>query len=200
MKGLIFPIYFFNILIILSQSCANERIHKLSESKCINCHEEVINRWEMNTSSHSIIFSCDFCHEQKRNRPGDGHMSSTECKTCHTEITHIPLIGMTEKLCTSCHEPHGTSNLYLIKERIELSQHHDIDIKFNSLEGKADWSFAELEENADGSNGMEPGTGLCEICHLTTIYYNSAGNGGPHFTQRCIDCHKHITGFLAGGE
>lgn len=125
-------------------------------------------------------------------------MSSSECGECHTETMHFPLISLTQNQCTVCHEPHGSSNIYLIKENIELDRNPESGVIFKSLEGKADFSFAELGENEGGTNGMDRGTGLCEICHAETAYYNSSGNSAPHYTERCTDCHHHTLGFYAG--
>jgi len=70
-----------------------------------------------------------------------------------------------------------------------------VSVDFQNVEGKADFSYAELGEEEGGQNDREPGSGLCEVCHILTRYYNRYGTGEDHFTSRCADCHNHGSGF-----
>jgi predicted CXXCH cytochrome family protein len=192
------PCIVYAVVLFLISNCANERPIEMPQSKCSDCHSNLVDNWLSHSSSHSLLFTCEFCHEQKKNTGSAGHMANSECNECHTEVMHFPLISLTRSQCTVCHNPHGSSNLYLIKESIEFDKNPESPVIFHSLAGKGDYSFAELGEDEGGKNGMARGTGLCEVCHSTTIYYNSSGNGAEHFTERCIDCHKHTLGFYAG--
>lgn len=186
------------LITLLLLNCAQERLKEIPESECAGCHEEVVIRWNTQTSSHSLLFRCDFCHEQKINEGKEGHMSSIECNECHTEVMHFPLISLTRSQCGVCHEPHGSSNIYLIKEYIEFDKNPETPVKFYNVQGKEDYSFAEASKMEGGENELEPGSGICEVCHTSTVYYNSSGNGASHLTESCIDCHKHSLGFYAG--
>lgn len=185
------------LFILIFFGCAKERIIEMPQSKCLKCHEKTVERWNMRSSSHSMLFTCDFCHEEKKNSGTSGHMTSSGCSECHTEIQHFPLIASQQNQCTVCHEPHGTGNIYLIKEIIVVEGKQK-NIEFYSLEGKADYSFAEPGEDEGGKNGRGRGSGLCEVCHKNTLYYNNSGSSSPHYTENCIHCHKHTLGFYAG--
>ena len=58
---------------------------------------------------------------------------------------------------------------------------------FDNLDGRKDGSFASV---------TRPGTGVCEVCHTTTRYYNNTGTGEPHYEFPCYTCHTHERGFL----
>jgi hypothetical protein len=44
--------------------------------------------------------------------------------------------------------------------------------------------------------GEKAGTGICEVCHVSTSVYNSAGTGADHHKDFCMNCHSHQDGFL----
>jgi hypothetical protein len=85
-----------------------------------------------------------------------------------------------------CHDPHGSTNIKLVRETVTTPSGTDRAITFRSLEGLADASFA---------SATAPGSGVCEVCHTTTRHYRADGSGEPHFTYSCLGCHRHNDGF-----
>lgn len=178
---------------------------------CSGCHATQAAAFEDNVSSHALLFDCALCHAELRSEPGPGHREVARCAECHSEATHPPrraangaasptgaATGQAEDDpgCARCHEPHGTSNLYLIRSELRLRDGRSIAIELTNIHGRADGSFAELATAEGGTNGREPGTGLCEVCHAATRYYDATGTGEPHHGERCTRCHDHAQAFL----
>ena len=171
---------------------------EISLHGCTDCHTTEAAAWE-NFSSHKGIYkTCTFCHEEADPVPGEGHQASPSCDQCHSEVSHSPeqYTGSEgNDNCMTCHNPMGSRNLYLIRERILVEQGQHALVDFRSWEGRADYSYAELGTEDGGQNDREPGSGLCEVCHTKTAFYNRAGTGEDHDTVRCVDCHNHAIGF-----
>jgi hypothetical protein len=175
-------------------------------SDCAACHALQTAAFDY-PSSHQILFECTSCHEERRSSPGPGHRSVTTCDQCHSEAGHPPARDSGDATpaadqgstgassCAVCHDPHGSSNLFLIRGLLELPEGTTVPMFFLDLSGRADWSYAELPASEGGENDREPGQGLCEACHTRTRVYNRYGTGAPHFTGRCVDCHDHADGF-----
>ncbi|MCZ7587185.1 MAG: hypothetical protein M5R36_29705 [Deltaproteobacteria bacterium] len=123
--------------------------------------------------------------------PGHGHRDRPGCVSCHSENTHAPTYFGAGDFrlmnCRTCHNAHGTENLYLINEQVLVGEETFAFVSFTSLEGLAEGSYVLPDDAAGG--------GLCEVCHTATAYYTRTGDGEPHFTSRCTDCHTHAIGF-----
>jgi hypothetical protein len=76
----------------------------------------------------------------------------------------------------------------LVRESIVTPEDIERPIVLNNLEGLADGSFASISD---------PGSGVCEVCHTTTLYYRNDGTGEDHFPFTCFTCHSHGDGFIA---
>ncbi|HWP66454.1 MAG TPA: hypothetical protein VNO26_11120 [Candidatus Limnocylindria bacterium] len=151
---------------------------------CPLCHEAEAARFAL-PSGHSSTFECTGCHAEIEPTPGPGHRAISPCAACHDNATHAP--GGAALPCAQCHEPHGTANLALVREELETTQETRVPIRFDSLAGQADGSFASLSA---------PGSGICEVCHTTTAFYRADGSGpAGHFTLSCLPCHRHSDGF-----
>ena len=124
------------------------------------------------------------------------------CVDCHNLATHSSqatsfTYGTWGEECLTCHTPHATKNIYLVREAIETPNSGKKSVDFRNLSGKADFSFATV---------TAPGNGACEVCHTKTRnsdstprYRNSGGSdGGKHYSSSCINCHNHGKGFAAG--
>lgn len=189
-------------LLLALHSCGDDESEPshADPENCSGCHPAQAEAWQ-NFSSHKGIFgTCAFCHEEASREPGQGHRTSPGCDSCHSEQRHPPdrILddeGLLFFTCTTCHNPMGSRNIYLIREEILVEPGRRVAVDFRNTEGRADYSYAELGAEDGGRNGKEPGSGLCEVCHVDTAVYNSAGTGRRHSRSRCVDCHDHAIGF-----
>lgn len=154
---------------------------------CAACHQGIAASLTTNGGHGSLTVKCTLCHEQLAEIPGPGHESVPQCAACHpAQETHFDPAAGTPQQCLVCHTPHGSPNLLLVNRTILTPQGADAPIRFTNLKGRADGSFASVSH---------PGTGVCEVCHDTTRFYNNTGTGAPHFTFPCYTCHPHGAGF-----
>lgn len=146
---------------------------------------------------------CETCHDPNSRhfsgRLGDSTRLRGEanalCEKCHVAgdgasvrvSTHgnrdYPGRGQSAfaELCTACHNPHGTSNLYMISSTVRGEP-----ITFTALEGEDSYD----ESNPQGSNKDN----LCATCHRKTAH-NKVPNveaQNPHNEwTNCTRCHPH---------
>jgi len=192
----------FLVMFSAIASCGGDESIEAGSQGCTDCHTTQATAWS-NFSSHQGIYSCTFCHEEADPSPGEGHRTSPWCNQCHSEAGHPPerpgVSSESERFrfttCLTCHDPHGSRNIYLIRERLLIGQGETVPIDFRNIEGRADFSYAERGTEEGGRNGLEPGTGLCEVCHTRTEFYNRTATGGNHYAGRCAGCHNHAIGF-----
>jgi predicted CXXCH cytochrome family protein len=155
-----------------------------NESNCQVCHADEAQR-HARASGHMPL-ECGTCHAQVSPTPGPGHRATEACQSCHAEFaTHAPP-GVTPFPCTQCHDAHGSQNINLVREVLTTPAGAMVPIRFDSLLGRVDGGFA---------SASAPGTGICEVCHTTTNHYRADGTGSPHFTDSCLPCHRHGSGF-----
>ena len=156
-----------------------------ANAACLACHEELAPRWQL-ASSHGQLLDCAHCHGTL-GTPGPGHSDARACGDCHSNGSHPA--GAT---CLTCHEPHGTTNAFLVRETISI-EGAAVPVHLTAPEGASADGLARA-----GTDGGTPGTGVCEVCHATTRYYNRAGDGLAHDAGWCARCHMHQNGFLFG--
>ncbi|UCF80540.1 MAG: DNRLRE domain-containing protein [Acidobacteriota bacterium] len=125
------------------------------------------------------------------------------CMDCHALSTHSSEFidtgyGAWAVNCRTCHTPHSTRNIYLVRETIKTPNSGYRDVLFKALTGtKGDNTSGVLADDTDTVQ-----TNLCEVCHTKTKYHrNDAGhpNPGHKNAQDCTSCHPHGEGFKASG-
>jgi predicted CXXCH cytochrome family protein len=154
---------------------------------CTFCHGEVAEPLLAHGHGDAQIRCDSACHASDL-RPGEvgpGHRNVPRCADCHDEQqTHQDAAAGTTGECTNCHTPHGSANLFLVKEVIAPPGGSARMVTFTSLDGRGDGGFT-----------TGTGAGLCEVCHRETRYFRSDGSGEEHFTFPCFTCHPHTAGF-----
>jgi predicted CxxxxCH...CXXCH cytochrome family protein len=144
--------------------------------------------------------SCNSCHN-----PDSNHITGTlgtnprltltndnsQCASCHNVAgktiarfqnmsTHFTVKGgAQDMLCRQCHDPHGTTNLSMIKTQM-----------------KGTWTNATTYTitYTDAVNGFINTTnnrGLCQVCHTKTNHYRAGVAESGHPVSGCLNCHSH---------
>ena len=154
-----------------------------AETQCLQCHNGMSASWDK-LSSHKLALDCTICHTLSA-PSGRGHATKTECTACHSETTHPA-----DAACSTCHDPHGTTNAFLIRDTIQIPGGASKTVVLVKPEGASKDGLARA-----GVSGETPGTGACEICHTTTKYYKADGTGASHSAEYCLKCHTHQDSF-----
>jgi nitrate reductase cytochrome c-type subunit len=141
---------------------------------------------------------CTSCHD-----PDSRHISGSlgsytrlrllndnnQCASCHNDAavvgpafrnmsTHFTTKGGNQAMaCSACHDPHGTTNLSMIRTAI-----NGTTITYTD-------SSAGLVNNSTNR-------GLCQVCHTATAHYRAGVPETSHPTSGCLNCHRHNS---AGG-
>lgn len=138
--------------------------------ECLGCHATLATAWAR-PSSHRLLLDCNDCHRAFTAAAGPKHETTRECGDCHSARGHRSF-G-----CRSCHDVHGSENLFLVKPVL-----YGAAVRVTKPEG------------ATAEGLAHDGAGVCETCHTATRYYRSDG-GAPHEGGWCVQCHPHREGF-----
>lgn len=132
------------------------------------------------------------------------------CIDCHALATHSSQMtsakyGNWAVDCLTCHTPHKTRNIALIRESVETPNSGKQTVVFQQND-KAGGTNPQLSHLGDYSGPLNTpyNDGVCESCHTKTSHYRNDTSGGDHThnqTTRCAKCHEHTKGFRgAGGD
>ncbi len=137
--------------------------------------------------------SCTVCHDNSSAHIGQNGAKrlasalgtgDANCTYCHADSTKVTdsekqitrsHFGFANK-CTACHDPHGTSNAYMIQGRMS-----SVNVSFDA--------------NRNFVN--DQGTGVCQVCHTdsvkTSYFQRGKANTGAHQASDadCTSCHAH---------
>ena len=147
--------------------------------------------------------TCNSCHN-----PNSTHISGTlgdnvrltlandnsQCRSCHNAgltkpafqnmSTHISVYGGGQDingfLCKRCHDPHGTTNLSMIRTTIKKGVH-----------ATATSFTIAYTDRVNGLINTTTNRGLCQVCHTKTKFYRSGIAENNHPTSGCFECHAH---------
>jgi len=126
------------------------------------------------------------------------------CLDCHNLQTHSSQYTSTTHGnwaidCLTCHTPHKTTNIHLIRNTLATPSSGNATVVFRQ-DDKAGGTNPQLSYLGDysGAGNTPYNDGICESCHTKTSHYRNDSSGGDHTHNtavRCISCHKHDTGF-----
>jgi hypothetical protein len=161
--------------------------------------------------------TCHACHKTDKNAPNDPNSIKTH-NSAITGSTKWPsgwgVAGgeYGEFICTTCHTPHGTTNIYLIRQTIDTpdgsnwatSGSPSVTVDFR----KKSTSDSPNPGVADGvmGSGAAGTTNVCMVCHSLTSHFRWNGSGsdqlhgdvGGEAGNDCTVCHSHKNGFAHG--
>lgn len=129
------------------------------------------------------------------------------CIDCHNIQTHSSQYtgtkyGSWSLDCYSCHTPHETTNIYLVKENIRTPSSGVKSVIFRVDDKNNGTNPQNSYLGVYDSNGIPYDDGICEVCHTKTSHYRNDASGGDHNhnrNSRCVNCHQHMKGFASTG-
>ena len=128
---------------------------------------------------------CNACHSPAG--PGQSFGADATDATIHgSSVTgRYSQIPQYNYQCVVCHDPHGTSNLAMIRESIDGGLGA----------GPVPVSLKDDLKNLDPS--ADPDNGVCDVCHAQGGQPHPDTNhpGNHNHGIKCVLCHKHSKGF-----
>lgn len=196
---------------------------------CLSCHTKGQHLFWQGSAHASRDVACTNCHTVMKDVSPRAQLARpTEietCATCHIQArtqqmrtSHMPLlpgrfvqVGVDQSnrpkmSCSSCHNPHGTVTMSLLKEN---SVNETCYTCHAEKRGPFLWEHAPVTENcvnchdSHGSNHERmlkvPKPRLCQQCHVetrhpTSPYGNDPGSAKFTMGRSCANCHTVIHG------
>jgi DmsE family decaheme c-type cytochrome len=186
---------------------------------CLTCHSRG-NHTQWKGSMHDARnLSCITCHSVHNPKSEKSQLKAVSivatCKTCHTtevakqqRVAHMPVReGKME--CTSCHNPHGTTNVRMLKTGNWINE--TCTGCHTEKRGPFLWDHAPVRQacstchDPHGSNNDRMLVAklpvLCQSCHIgtkhpSTIYDANAlaSKSNRIIGRSCVNCHAQIHG------
>ncbi len=172
---------------------------------CLSCHSmHYTPTADGNLLKRPVEEMCHGCHKTDTSAPIDPDAIKTHNSTNTDSTKWSSNWGKTGGqygaiVCTTCHIPHGSTNIFNIKQTITASSGSfpGSTVDFRYLSGTAGSApYAQ----GDDTGGHATSSRICQTCHSQVKYhnYNSANNtGGNNHNNgwNCIACHSHKDGF-----
>lgn len=174
---------------------------------CNDCHDMSV--------AHGVTTNPFRFRATVNSRPVTFDNVDTLCYACHTSAAvkrHAS--GVTgggtrlfahNQRCVDCHDVHGQNNIFMVYDNLVTRDNAAPNYETSDGYGRpyfpSDRRTVVFTANTAGINyaGSGSNNGICEVCHLRTIYYNAIGTGLSHPSAVCTSCHKHEEGFKGGG-
>jgi DmsE family decaheme c-type cytochrome len=185
---------------------------------CTTCHNREDHSTWVGSTHDTRQLSCISCHSihESKGEPLLVKASVTDtCAGCHREnaakmlrAQHMPVReGKME--CTSCHNPHGSANVRLLKEGNSINE--SCETCHAEKRGPFLWDHPPVRESCvtchDPHGSSQPSMlvartpMLCQRCHVAT-QHPSTVYGQPSFDsgsirvigRGCVNCHSSIHG------
>lgn len=143
-----------------------------------------------NEGSGNTYSKCEECHVGHTSQPSNDFLlkQSNVCNSCHIPAGGAPVVSTHQtRSCESCHNPHKSTNLHLVKTTVDI----DPDSLITDNQPVILTDSTGVNSYADGDTTYN---GICEVCHTTTKYHRNDGSGQAHNdAQNCFvsDCHAH---------
>lgn len=163
-----------------------------------------------NLLKRSAQETCQACHKTDSNAPVD----TNSIKTHNSANTGSAKWGPNgwgvaggkygQFVCTTCHTPHDTNNIYLIRETITAPNSPTDSFPGSTVDFRTFSGIAGATPGVMGDDFGQPRTSstrICEICHSQNKFhnYNSANNAGGNAHNNstdCTSCHDHKIAFM----
>ena len=136
---------------------------------CTDCHERNARHLNGGTRLQAQLtgglnVECRYCHDNS---------SAVATASFQNMSTHFLTKGGSQAMaCAQCHDPHGSTNLHMIRTVINGKT-----ILFNDM--------------VNGLVNTVTNQGLCQVCHTQTAHYRAGVPENQHPTSGCLSCHQH---------
>jgi DmsE family decaheme c-type cytochrome len=190
-----------------------------ANATCVTCHakgEHASWQGSMHDARNVSCVTCHSVHSPKSERAQLKTVSASEtCISCHKQEAmkvrksgHMPL-REGKMACTSCHTPHGSNNVRMLKAGNSLNE--SCASCHAEKRGPFLWEHAAGRENCaschdpHGSNNdrmlVAKAPMLCQRCHVSsrhpaTVYDGAQLNSASNriVGRSCVNCHSQIHG------
>ena len=190
---------------------------RVASQVCMNCHsrgEHALFEGSMHDSRNISCVKCHSIHSPKSERAQLTRSTQMNlCAQCHRPQTlklqrtaHMPLReGKME--CTSCHNPHGSTNLRMLRTGNYINEscvscHTEKRGPFLFEHPPGRESCVTCHDPHGSSNErllVAKVPMLCQRCHIgtnhpSTLYDSRSLNHARLFGRSCVQCHENIHG------
>jgi DmsE family decaheme c-type cytochrome len=190
-------------------------------AQCLECHEKGERALWEGSAHDGLNVSCVSCHSIHAPKSADGHLKAVReadtCERCHR--SQVQKLGRTSHMpvkegaleCSSCHNPHGTAGVKLLKRGTTINE--TCERCHADKRGPYLWEHAPVVENCTTCHDAHGSTNdrmlvakepfLCQRCHVTSQHpptvYDSYALTNTTVANRmsgrsCAACHQNVHG------